>query len=124
VRKLVPTISPYLSTISQVEAGNAFSIALDIFGSIYSFCIIQNGQLGLNLGSGVTLNVPTIIPNITNITSISAGMGDATFLRFGHVFALRSDGFFYYWGSNYAAQLGISMVLINLYQSSTLECRM
>jgi len=92
-----------LDNIVAISASN-HSVALRSDGTVWSWGENSSGQLGLgtigNPGTMIldTNHTPAQIPNLRNITSISAG-GD-------HTVALRNDGTVWAWGWNTAGEVG------------------
>lgn len=79
-----------LSLYSNYRYGDGSSFAILEDGSLYSWGNNTAGQLGINvLGNK---NVPTLVPNVTNVTEISAGGEFAI--------AKTNDGKYYMWGRN------------------------
>ena len=83
-----------LPPIVAVAAGDAFSIALDATGRVWSW---GRSDPGNRSGSGSSAT-PTLLAGLTGITAIAAGPE--------HALALRSDGAVLAWGSNRNGRLG------------------
>jgi alpha-tubulin suppressor-like RCC1 family protein len=106
IDRSTPTLIPVLNNINVVGISGQFdhNLALTQTGQVYAWGANYNGQLGLgdagtNQGSDKDRNVPTLIPNLNNIVSISAGYNISV--------ALNSSGQVYTWGRNDYGQLGL-----------------
>lgn len=68
----IPTLIPNLFDIVDIATSLGGTLALDNKGNVYAFGTGSFGQLGL--GHNITnIDVPTLIPNLSNIIAISAG---------------------------------------------------
>jgi alpha-tubulin suppressor-like RCC1 family protein len=85
-----------LTGITQVSAGDNFSLALKSDGTVWAWGRNANGQLGDGTNTDRTL--PVQVSGLSNITDIEAGAW--------HAMALKSDGTVYAWGDNNYGQLG------------------
>ena len=90
-----------ISTIPQIQsiacAGHSVFL-IDFDGNVWSFGLNDHGQLGLEIKDSV--NIPTKINSISNITEISCGTCSS------HVLAKDSQGRIFVFGNNDAGQLG------------------
>jgi alpha-tubulin suppressor-like RCC1 family protein len=77
-----PTLIPNISNATAVSCGNDFTLILLTNGQVISFGSNQYGQLGRSTNIGTTLSnyLPTIIPDISNVISISCGASHSTLL--------------------------------------------
>jgi len=92
-----PVQASGISGVMVVEGGGSHSTALKADGTVWSWGINIQGQLGI--GSIVSSKyVPTQTVNITDVIAI-AGYNN-------HTAALKSDGTVWTWGDNYYGQLG------------------
>lgn len=90
-------------TVTQVSAGDSFSLALDDAGHAYSWGANADGQLGneSNTESSVPVVVSTTSPSALegiNLGRVDAGSGSA--------FGVGDQGSVYSWGSNADGELG------------------
>jgi alpha-tubulin suppressor-like RCC1 family protein len=90
------------SGVTAISAGHFFSLALRSNGTVASFGLNQNGELGdgdghLN-GNDGDVSTPVNVSGLTDAVAVSAGLEQAL--------ALKSDGTVVGWGSNYQGQLG------------------
>lgn len=93
-----PVLIPALGdTVTQVAAGAAFGVALKADGTVWTWGLNEQGQLGD--GTLSNQQVPRQVPDLPAITQISAGIG--------HVLALASDGTVLAWGANDKGQVGV-----------------
>jgi len=97
-----PHLTPVLisalgETVTQVAAGAGFGVALKADGTVWTWGLNEQGQLGD--GTVSNKQVPQQVPNLSAITQISAGIG--------HVLALASDGTVWAWGANDKGQVGV-----------------
>src|SRR5690242_1370666 len=83
--------------MTQVAAGEEFSLALRSDGTVWAWGRNDHGQLGRGTVSGGEL-VPARVSVLNRVTKISAGRDFAL--------ALRSDGIVFAWGSNRFGQVG------------------
>jgi len=89
-------ISALGKTVTQVAAGAGFGVALKADGTVWTWGLNEQGQLGD--GTVSNKQVPQQVPNLPAITQISTGIG--------HVLALASDGTVWAWGANDKGQVG------------------
>ena len=87
--------------IVSVSGGLGHSAALRADGRVYAWGYNNYGQVGTGSISE-SVRVPTLVPNLTDIVSISAGGN--------HTLALKQDGTVWAWGSNMSAQLGVNPI--------------
>ena len=88
-------------TITQVAAGGNFAVALASDGTVYTWGLNNNGQLGNNTTANSSVPVAVTTTGVLNnkvITQIAAGSQ--------HMVAVDSDGTVYAWGYNAQGQLG------------------
>jgi alpha-tubulin suppressor-like RCC1 family protein len=83
--------------ITQVAAGEQFSLALRSDGTVWAWGRNDHGQLGRGTTSSGEL-VPARVAVLNRVTKISAGRDFAL--------ALRSDGIVFAWGANRFGQIG------------------
>jgi hypothetical protein len=83
--------------MTQVAAGNEFSLALRSDGTVWAWGRNDRGQLGRGTTSSGEL-VPARVAVLNRVTQISAGRDFAL--------ALRSDGIVFAWGANRFGQVG------------------
>lgn len=90
--------------ITNIAGGGNFTVALDCYGTLYTWGCNSAGQLGVN--STVSYSVPQIVSTtlLTGkvIVSVSTGAG--------HCIALDSQGGVYAWGLNDNGQVGAGSV--------------
>ena len=85
--------------IVAIAAGQNFSLALDSAGNVYSWGDNYHGELGNeSISKSDTITTPREIPNLSNVSAISA--------RGKHALALDSASDVYSWGENEYGQLG------------------
>ncbi len=89
-------VAGFPKTASQVAAGQDFSLALLIDGTVWAFGNNNVGQLGDN--TTTLRKAPVQVSGLTNVVQIAAGGS--------HGLALISDGTVRSWGGNLAGQLG------------------
>ena len=80
----------------DVQEGKNFSIALKKNGTVWSYGLNTNGQLGI--GNSENKTEPTQVLTINNVKQISAG--------YSHSISLLEDGTVYSWGLGTNGQLG------------------
>jgi len=80
----------------QVTCGYQFGAALATNGTVWTWGSGTHGELGQ--GAASTSYYPAQVPDLTNITAISAG--------WFHILALRADGTVWAWGNNSNGELG------------------
>jgi alpha-tubulin suppressor-like RCC1 family protein len=91
-----PVVVSGLSGAVAVAAGANFSMALRSDGTVWTWGLNTNGQLGL--GDLSSRSTPSQISGLTSVVAIAAGS------TFGY--AVRSDGTVRSWGQNTNGQLG------------------
>ena len=93
-----------LANVTQIAASGGMALALLKDGTVRAWGSRQSGMLGDGLDpkryleTGPPALSPGPVPNVSNITQISAGGG--------HVLALTASGHVIAWGSNYNGALG------------------
>jgi alpha-tubulin suppressor-like RCC1 family protein len=97
----VPTrVALIQDAVVQVAGGSGHSVALTSSGTVFTWGMHFNGQLGRDIGSdGQAALVPGLVSDLVCICDISAG-GDSTF-------AYSEQTGLYAWGCNREGQLGI-----------------
>lgn len=100
------TTSAYVTTPTQattggvamagVTGGSDRTYAWTATGALYAWGYNGSGQLGI--GNTVQKLTPTLVPSLTNVTKVVAGLS--------HALALRSDNTLWSWGFNANGQLG------------------
>jgi alpha-tubulin suppressor-like RCC1 family protein len=90
-------VNSLTGVMTQVAAGEGFSLALRSNGTVWAWGRNDRGQLGRGTISSGEL-VPARVAVLNRITKISAGRDFAL--------ALRSDGIVFAWGANRFGQLG------------------
>jgi alpha-tubulin suppressor-like RCC1 family protein len=96
---LTPIQVPNLSGVIALAAGGTHSVALLNDGTVWAWGDNSKGQLGTGSTSGTPMTSPVQVPGLTQITTLSAGVG--------HTLALRADGLLFTWGANDSGQLGL-----------------
>ena len=89
----LPAPAPAQSTVA---AGGAFTLIVKSDGTLWSFGLNNNGQLGIN--SLVTQKTPIQVPGLSGIQTVAAGSL--------HSMALTTSGAVYVWGDNLNGQVG------------------
>ncbi len=97
----VLTASGAINGVMATEGGDAFSLALKSDGTVWSWGLNTNGQLGIGTTTQQTKAVPvqTASGALTGVAQIVAGGA--------HGVALKTDGTVWVWGKNANAQLGL-----------------
>ncbi len=98
-----PTIISNISSLGQVvkiAAGYHHSLALFANGTVASWGLNTDGQLGL--GNTSTATLPVLIPELDNVINITAGTH--------HNIALLSDRSLVSWGRNDEGQIGLGYI--------------
>jgi alpha-tubulin suppressor-like RCC1 family protein len=98
----IPTLITGLTDVKKISVGENYVLALLNNGRVMAWGLNSYGQLGLGAGDLTNRNVPTLIPNLTNIKDISAG--------YTHSLAIASDGTVKAWGANSNGQLGTGSI--------------
>ncbi len=95
-----PQKVPGLADIVEIATGDAFSMALRVDGSVWTWGYNVNGQLGL--GNTATAYVPHMVSGIDGISAraVSIAAGDS------HALAVLDDYTVKSWGSNGSGRLG------------------
>ncbi len=95
----VPTLVAGLSGVSQIAAGEYFSLALKTDGQPQGSVLTWGGNDNGELGIGSTQwGSATPVVALTGVTAIAAGRG--------HALALASDGVLWAWGRGESGQIG------------------
>jgi len=82
--------------VQSVSCGDYHVAACDRQGRVYAWGYGRFGQLGT--GATTDLSVPTLVPNLENITSVSCGQN--------HAAAITRKGGLFVWGKGREGQLG------------------
>lgn len=82
-----------------ISEGDAFSLLLLSDGSVYSFGENENDELGLGESEPQSVHLPKLIPSLTSVKQIAAGLS--------HGVALTTDGSVYAWGKNNFGQVSL-----------------
>ena len=117
----IPMLIPGVANAVSVDMDYYHSLILTSTGTVYSFGLNSDGQLGR--GSAVSHDIPTLIPDLTSVTSVAVGAY--------YSLALDSSGKAYSFGDNSYGQLGLNdtsdravPTLVSLEKApSTLELR-
>ena len=89
----------FFGSALAVSAGGSHTTSLNNDGTVWAWGSGQSGELGDGgIGPGVQTLTPVQVTGLNNVTAISAGRGC--------VYALKSDGTVWAWGSNSSGQLG------------------
>lgn len=92
-----------LTGVKDIDAGRFHNISLNKDGTVFSWGLNSDGQLGNNSGLGQSYKpVKAVFPSSTKIISLSAGGYT------GHSLALDSQRNVWAWGDNKYGQLGIN----------------
>jgi alpha-tubulin suppressor-like RCC1 family protein len=97
---LIPTQVIGLSNIVAVVApeSSSYTLALDSSGTVWSWGMGRDGELGRADGRYENENLAAPVPGLSNIVAIAGG--------WGHAAILKSDGSVWTWGNNWGGQLG------------------
>ncbi|MCL2088900.1 MAG: Ig-like domain-containing protein [Oscillospiraceae bacterium] len=87
--------------VTEIAAGEHFSVALKEDGSVWTWGDNFHGQLGDGLYTAS--NIPVQTKGLADVTAITAG--------YAHAAAVRSDGTVWSWGYNLCGQLGDGSVV-------------
>lgn len=87
-----------ITNVTQLSLGMCFTIALKSDGTVWALGKNDYGQLGLGSSDEDVHFIPSRIPGLNNITSVSAGPD--------YSLALKDDGTVWSWGHNDICQLG------------------
>jgi alpha-tubulin suppressor-like RCC1 family protein len=94
----IPTLISLIDNVVQISARENHSLLLTNNGHVYSFGDNALGQLGIG-NDNDNANIPTLIPELNRIVSVSAGSNFSLILNeYGQVYSV---------GSNAYGQLGI-----------------
>ena len=88
-----------IENISAIAAGGYHALALTTGGEVWAWGGNWDTQIGTSISSDGWIDYARLIPDLTNVTAVSAGDS--------HSMALRSDGTVVTWGDNEANQLGV-----------------
>ena len=101
-------------TVTTAAAGANHCLAVDQWGSVFSWGSDESGQLGHNQGANI-LRVPRLIKTLATlkVTAVAAGMY--------HSCALTSQGHLYTWGNNSKGQLGLGRSSDMVYSPTLVE---
>lgn len=91
-----PFLIPNMENIEYVSAGSAHSAAVKKDGTLWTWGINYNGQLGD--GTKITRGIPAQVNNISGVI--------AAFAENGYTLALQTNGTLWSWGSNERGKLG------------------
>jgi len=94
-KSFVPVQVPGLSNITQIVAGELFSLALDANGIVWGWGLNRNGSLGLGASSSIT--TPVALPGFDDTASIALGVE--------YSLAIKNDGTVWGLGTNSDGQL-------------------
>ena len=97
----------HLPVRPTIEADNVRTLALLEDGNVWGWGTAQGGNFGDGILADHMYSQPTLLSNLTSVSSISMGMN--------HNLALKTDGTVWAWGSNSHGELGIG--LIHKYQT-------
>jgi alpha-tubulin suppressor-like RCC1 family protein len=92
-----PTQVPGINNVSYVENGHYHMLVVKNDGTLWSWGMNSFGQLGQGIVGG-TINTPTQITGITNVSKVSGGNYFSM--------ALKTDGTVWMWGKNDGGVLG------------------
>jgi alpha-tubulin suppressor-like RCC1 family protein len=96
---LSPAPVPGLDDVVAIAAGNALhALALRADGTVWGWGMNVRGQIGPDAPNLEQTSTPVLIPNLTDVIAIAAGID--------HSLALRADGTVWAWGSNERGELG------------------
>ena len=87
------------STATAVSCGSAHTAVVLSDGTVWTWGVNTNGQLGINI-SGGSRNTPVQVTTVSAATMVSCGGN--------HTVSLSSAGTVYAWGANNNGQLGIN----------------
>lgn len=93
-----PVQVPSLSSVVALSGGRFHSLALKSDGTVWSWGLNSDGQLGNGSTSTAPTAVPIQVAGLSGVVAISAGAF--------HSLALKSDGTVWAWGDNLSGQLG------------------
>ena len=94
-----------MSGAAAVAAGDNYSLVLKSDGTIWSFGVNLDGQLGTSTNIGTTVANPVPVQVMSGASAVAAGAA--------HSLVLKSDGTVWAFGSNGAGQLGVSTNIDN-----------
>ena len=87
-----------VSNTPRISAGNSHSLALKADGSLWTFGVNINGELGTVTNNGTGNPNPTPTQVMTGISAVAAGGH--------HSLVLKADGSLWTFGGNYYGELG------------------
>lgn len=97
---MTPTAVPGLGNVIAIAAGNTHSVAVKSDGTVWTWGLNTQGQLGIGSTdtSATAHATPAQVLGLTGITAVAAGSD--------HTLARKSDGTVLAWGANLYGQLG------------------
>ncbi len=93
-------VSGLPGTVRQIAAGQVTSAAVLSDGSVWAWGDNFNGVLGNGTFCNCAVTTPRQVPGVSAITEVAVSIGS------NDVYAVRSDGSLWAWGSNQWGQLG------------------
>lgn len=93
-----PVPVSYGFSVPVIATGQTHALAIQSDGSLWAWGFNGAGQLGVGLGMGSPINVPTQVGQDTNWVMVASGNS--------HSLAIQSDGSLWSWGDNGSGQLG------------------
>jgi alpha-tubulin suppressor-like RCC1 family protein len=95
--RLTPAPVAAITNVIAASAGGSHSLVVKSDGTVWSFGINTNGQLGD--GTTTQRTLPVQVPSLSNIVAVQASLASS--------YALSADGRLWSWGINSLGQLGI-----------------